>query len=157
MKAATVHELKKELVMQDQSRLLEICLRLAKFKKDNKELMTYMLFESDDEEQYIASVKRAIDEMLEGMNRSSIFFIKKTIRKTVRHMDKYIRYSGKKETEIDIRIYLCERIREEKIPIRRSRVLTNMYNSQLKKINAAMPKLHEDLQYDYQGRIDEIS
>lgn len=156
MKAATVHELKKELVMQDPSRLLEICLRLAKFKKDNKELMTYMLFESDDEEQYIASVERAIDEMLESMNRSSIFFIKKTIRKTVRHIDKYIRYSGKKETEVDIRIYLCECIKEQKIPIKRSRVLTNMYNSQLKKINAAMTKIHEDLQYDYQSRLDEI-
>ena len=142
--------------MQDQSRLLEICLRLAKFKKDNKELMTYMLFESDDEEQYIASVKRTMDEMLENINRSSIFFIKKTIRKTIRHMDKYIRYSGKKETEIDIRLHLCEWIREEKIPIRRSRVLTNIYNSQLKKINAAMTKIHEDLQYDYQGRIDKL-
>ena len=157
MKAATVHELKKELGTLDHSRLLEICLRLAKFKKDNKELMTYMLFEADDEDQYIESVKSEMQEIMESMNRYSTFYMKKTMRKTIRYMDKFVRYSGLKETEAEIRISFCEMVRELKVPIHRSKVMTNMFNRQLKKINTALSKLHEDLQYDYQGRIDEIS
>ena len=157
MKAASVHELKKELGTLDHSRLLEICLRLAKYKKDNKELMTYMIFESEDEDQYIESVKSEMQEMMDSMNRHSIFYMKKTMRKAIRNMDKFIRYSALKETEAELRISFCEMVKEINIPLHRSRVMNNMYDRQLKKINAALTKLHEDLQYDYQGRIDEIS
>ena len=36
MKAATVTQLKKELKHKDEDELLNICLRLSKFKKENK-------------------------------------------------------------------------------------------------------------------------
>lgn len=156
MKAATVHELKKELGTLNHANLLKICLRLAKFKKDNKELITYMLFEAGDEEQYIEGVKNEMQEIMESMNRHSTFYMKKTMRKTIRQMDKFIRYSGLKETEAEIRISFCEIVRELKVPIHRSKVMTNMFNRQLKKINTALSKLHEDLQYDYQGRLEEL-
>ncbi len=38
MKAASIAELKKELVRLDPGELLDACLSLARFKKDNKEL-----------------------------------------------------------------------------------------------------------------------
>ena len=40
MKAATIHEIKQELVTLKPAALSELCLRLAKFKKENKELLT---------------------------------------------------------------------------------------------------------------------
>lgn len=156
MKPATVHEIKKALITVEPEQLTEMILRLAKFKKDNKELLTYLLFEADDEDAYVSAVKAQMDEYFEDVNHANIFLIKKTIRKIVRFQTKFIRYSGKKETEIDLRIYFCEKMREERIPIRRSRVLGNMYASQLKKIKAAMGKLHEDLQYEYEGRLADI-
>jgi hypothetical protein len=52
MKAASIHELKKELLHLDEKSLVATCLRLARYKKDNKELMTYLLFEAHDEEGY---------------------------------------------------------------------------------------------------------
>ena len=50
MKAATVAQLKKELQFKSQEETMQLCLRLARFKKENKELLTYLLFESDSEE-----------------------------------------------------------------------------------------------------------
>ena len=44
MKAASIAVLKKELMKLEHGDLLEACLRLARFKKDNKELLTYLLF-----------------------------------------------------------------------------------------------------------------
>ena len=41
MKPATVHQLKRELQTRTPDELLQLCLRLAKFKKENKELLTY--------------------------------------------------------------------------------------------------------------------
>ena len=60
MKAASVSEIKQALKEQKTSQLIELCLRLARFKKENKELLTYLLFEADDLNQYVKNVK---DEM----------------------------------------------------------------------------------------------
>jgi len=81
MKAVTVTVLKKELKNQSQSELIELCLRLSKFKKENKELLTYLLFESSYEEGYIETVKLEIDELFELINTNTYYFIKKSFVK----------------------------------------------------------------------------
>ncbi|MCB0546499.1 MAG: hypothetical protein KDD19_02870 [Phaeodactylibacter sp.] len=45
MKAATIRELKQAMDNLSAGELVELCLRLARFKKENKELLTYLLFE----------------------------------------------------------------------------------------------------------------
>ena len=62
MKAATVKQIKDELSERSPKELLEYCLRLSKFKKENKELLTYLLFEASDEESFIHSIKNEMDE-----------------------------------------------------------------------------------------------
>src|SRR6478736_2918206 len=99
MKTASVHELKQELQSVAPGRLLELCLRLAKFKKENKELLTYLLFESHDEEAYIQSVKAMIDEGFDELGHTSVYLTKKSLRKILRLTNKYIRYTGSKQAE----------------------------------------------------------
>ena len=77
MKAATVSQLKKELQHRNPEELLELCLRLSKFKKENKELLTYLLFEADDEAGYIDTVKAEVDGLFLDINTNSYFYIKK--------------------------------------------------------------------------------
>jgi len=57
MKAASINEIKKNLEKRDFNELLEYCIRLTKFKKENKELLTFLLFEADDIPGYIENVK----------------------------------------------------------------------------------------------------
>jgi hypothetical protein len=45
-------------------------------------------------------------------------------------------------------------MRNLKLKINQSKVLVNIYEAQLKKINAAFASVHEDLQRDYEERID---
>ena len=104
MKTATVRELKNELQYRSQTELVELCLRLSKFKKENKELLTYLLFEQLDEDAFILGVKREIASDFELINRNSYFYIKKSVRKILRNTKKYIRYSQKKETEVELLI-----------------------------------------------------
>lgn len=82
MKTATVSEIKKELNYRSTDELMELCLRLARFKKENKELLTYLLFESEDEEAFIMGVKRRMDEQFEGINTNSYFYIKKACERS---------------------------------------------------------------------------
>lgn len=149
MNTASSSELKEELKTLKPAQLIELCLRLARFKKENKELLTYLLFEAHNEEGYIAGIKKEIDELFEEINLSHLYYAKKSLRKIVRIINKYSRYSGIKQTEIELRLYFCLTLKHSEIPIHRNTVISNLYNSQLKKIDGLLKTLHDDLQYDY--------
>lgn len=149
MKAATIAQLKKEIQFRSQDDMVQLCLRLARFKKENKELLTYLLFESESEAGYIQTVKEEVDEMFADINVSSYFYIKKSVRKILRTIKKYIRYSGNKETEVELLLYFCEKLKGLKPSIRRNTTLLNLYTRQLDYIAKKLPLLHEDLQHDF--------
>ncbi len=150
MKAATVHELKEELKHRSAAQLVELCNRLARFKKENKELLTYLLFEAHDEQGYLQSVKQEIDfQFSEIPKDNSLYLQKKSVRKVLRTTSKYARYSGSKTTEIELLIYFCTQLKQSGIRIKDSTALYNLFEGQLKKVNKLLPALHEDLQHDY--------
>lgn len=156
MKTATVRELKTELGHRSTSELLELCLRLSKFKKENKELLTYLLFEASDEVGYINSVKLEMDQLFEDININSYFYIKKSVRKILRLTKKYIRYSKNKETEVELLIYFCYKLNHMSPPIKLNLTLENILNRQVTLIKKSISTLHEDLQYDYEVELNEI-
>ncbi len=149
MKAATVQEIKQELISLPQTKVTELCLRLARFKKENKELLTYLLFEADDTALYIKHVNEEVDALFEEINKSNVYFVKKTLRKIARTAAKYIRYSGSETVEAEVLIHLCTRIKELGTAINNNTIISNIFKAQLKKIEKAVAAMHEDLQYDY--------
>lgn len=157
MRASTIHELKAELGTLKQTDLAELCLRLARFKKENKELLTYLLFEAHNEQGYITGIKSEIDGLFDEINLSNLYFAKKSLRKIVRIISKYCRYSGIKTTEVELRLYFCAGVKKSDIPVHRNTVISNLYNSQLKKAITIIKTLHEDLQYDYLRDIKSLS
>ncbi|MFP2995412.1 hypothetical protein ABN763_05860 [Spongiivirga sp. MCCC 1A20706] len=157
MKAVTVKQLKDELKHLSQPELIELCLRLSKFKKENKELLTYLLFEAHNEEGYIETVKNEIDEQFNEINTSSYFYIKKSVRKILRNVKKYIRYSLNKETEVALIIYFCQKLHDMSPSIKRNRTLTNLYERQLTLAKKRISTLHEDLQYDFNLIIEDLA
>jgi hypothetical protein len=156
MKAATVHEIKQELLTLKPPALAELCLRLARFKKENKELLTYLLFEAHNEAGFITGVQEEVDELFTTINLSHLYFAKKTLRKIVRVINKYARYSGNKQTEIELRIHFCKKLNASGIPYERNTVISNLYDGQVKKIKGLLESLHEDLQYDYRRDVDAL-
>lgn len=156
MKPSSLKEIKTELKHQSQTELLELCLRLARFKKENKELLSYLLFEASDEENYIQQIKLDIDEQFENINKKSAYWIRKSIRKILTNIKKHIRYSKKKETEVELLLYFCYKLKHFTPSIKRSVRLTNVYNRQLELIKKIIATLHEDLQYDYQLELSSL-
>ncbi|MEP6677421.1 MAG: hypothetical protein ABJA78_19830 [Ferruginibacter sp.] len=157
MKAASIQEIKQELSGTKPATLVTLCLRLARFKKENKELLTYLLFEAADEQSFITGVKNEIDELFAEINMSHLYFAKKTLRKIVRVINKYCRYSSIKETEIELRLHFCNSLKTSGIRIEQNNVISNLYNGQIKKINSLVVTLHEDLQYDYLKSLGDLA
>src|SRR5690242_14108484 len=148
MKAASINEIKKNLEKRDFNELLEYCIRLTKFKKENKELLAFLLFESGDIPSYIEGVKEEVNDQFNSINQSNIYFIKKSVRKILRLINKHIRFSLSKQTEAELLIHFCNCIITYSIPVKNSRQLMNLYENQLRKIEKSLDSLHPDLQYD---------
>ncbi|MFH2095580.1 MAG: hypothetical protein ABIJ16_07750 [Bacteroidota bacterium] len=149
MKAASLKELKTELSTLHPEQLIDICIRLVKYKKENKELLTYLLFEANDEQSYINGVQDYIDEQFKCINKSSLYLSKKMLRKILRTTNKFIKFSGSRQTEVELLLFFCKKTKNSGIHLYANTALGNLYQRQILKINKALATLHEDLQYDY--------
>lgn len=153
MKSWSINQIKKDLETRNAAELMEICLKLARFKKENKELMGFLLFDSENVEEYVESIQLEMDESFENINTSSVYFIKKSVRKIVRTINKYIRIAGSKTVEAELLIYFCNAMKRYQIPVDASKQLDNLYTAQLKKAEVALSTLHPDLQYDLRKQL----
>lgn len=157
MKISSISELKKELHELPQKQLVELCLSLAKYKKDNKEFLDYLLFQAHDKNSFITAIKSEIDEHFEELkHQPNLYYVKKSLRKLLRLITKYCKYMSDKTASADLHIYFCLKLKQSGIPYHKSQLLINMFEQQLKKINTLILALHEDLQQDYLNELQKI-
>lgn len=156
MKTASVKELKDELKYKDDKELVEIVLRLSRFKKENKELLTYLLFEAHHEDEYVDAIKAQMDEQFLSINTRNIYYAKKGIRRILKEAKKYIRYTGNKETEVAVLIHFCRLLQEFQPYYSQSKVLRDICARQIVLIKVRISTLHEDLQYDFEQELNMI-
>jgi hypothetical protein len=156
MKAASVSEIKKEMIELSKPQLIELCLRLIKHKKENKELLTYLLFESHDEETFKADIKAEMDLLFSQINKSNLYLAKKSLRKILRLVQKQIKFSALKETEAELLIHFLKGFKNSRIPYKNNKVLKNLFDRILLNIEKALATLHEDLQIDFEKEIEAL-
>lgn len=156
MKAATAKQIKDELKGRSPKDLLELCLRLSRFKKENKELLTYLLFEAESESNYIENIIIEMDERFGEINRQNYYYIKKGVRKILKRIKTYIRYSGNKETEVELLLAFCKSYKKAIPAVSKRLTLKNIMDRQLLLIDKKIKLLHEDLQYDYSLELEEF-
>jgi hypothetical protein len=149
MKPATISEIKKTLFSLENEEVIELCLRLIKYKKENKELLHYLLFESSDKTAFLNKAKREIELMFEELNHSNAYLLKKGLRKILKLAYKYAKHVGEEDFEVDVLIYFCQLFKKQIPEAKRNVVLSNIFEIQKKKVEKIVAKLHEDFQYDY--------
>lgn len=157
MKAESLSGVKKELQLLGAPELAELCLALAKYKKDNKEYLSFLLFRSHDKSAFLLEVKEEIDSYFsEIRTQANLYFVKKSLRKILRVIGRYSKYLNEKGLSAELYIYFCAQLKKSGIPFHKSQQMTNLYEQQLKKIDALVNSLHEDLQGDYASEIEEL-
>jgi len=72
-------------------------------------------------------------------------------------LKKHARYSNNKETEVELLLYYCYKLKTFKPSIKNNVTLTNIYLRQVESIEKKIIKLHEDLQYDFRERLNDIT
>ena len=156
MKPESISTIKQELLQSPPDKLIEYCIRMARYKVENKELLNYLIFQAYDQDAFILIVKEEIDEQFKNLNKSKLYLAKKTIRKVLRTTQKYIKFSGEKTTELDLLIYFCRKMKTAGLPLRYGSVLGNLYQRQVDRIKKVLNSLHEDLRLDYEDEVSKI-
>ena len=157
MLSPKLNDIKKELNFLAPEQLADLCLRLSRYKRENKELMSYLLFEAHDETAFIAKVKEDMDEQFEIMPKGNLYIVKKSLRKILKSTTKFIKFSGIKQTEVELLIYYSLKMKTAGYANTSNTLLTNLYDQQRIKINKAIEKLHEDLQFDYLKEVERLA
>jgi hypothetical protein len=157
MKSESLSNLKKEILSLPPELVVQYCIRMAKYKSENKELLSYLIYQAYDQQTFIQQVKGEIDHQFKNLNKSNLYFAKKTIRKALKTTYKFIKFSGIKQTELDLLIHFCKKLKASGLPLQHGKVLGNIYQRQFERINAVLSTLHEDLQLDYASEIKIIS
>ena len=157
MKSASVAEIRRELKQLSATELQKITELLAKYSNDNKAYLSYLLYEAHDKSAYVERVKEELDEgFLIITAESNLYYSKKTLRKLLRQLNKYAKYTGDKAVLCELLIYFCQKLVDSNLPFEKSQVLSNLYERQLLNINKAISALHEDLQSDYLQQLQSL-
>lgn len=153
----SLSDIKKELKTKTSEELLEYCLYLAKYKKDSKEYLGYLLFDQDDNHLYLRTVLASIDEQFEEIkSQKHWYLIKKSWRKILRNISKCAKFSKNKELEIQMIIHFVRQAQASGVPYYAFNALAQIIDMQFKKIRTIIPQLHEDLQHDYTKELHEL-
>lgn len=155
MKPEKLSDLKKVLVVLNVSELTEICLRLAKYKKENKELLAYLLFDAREPMKYAEDVKSFLITDFNTMQKH-YFYSTKSLRKIIRLINRYAKYTGSKQVETELTIWFCTNYLTYVDLKTTHKPLQGLLTRQFEKITKLLPKLHEDLQFDYQKEFESL-
>jgi hypothetical protein len=140
-------ELRRELEQLAQQELVKLCLRIAKYKVENKELLGYLLVESDDPLFYAEKIKPELIAPFQEF--STTYHLTKSIRKSTRLITKYYRFTGSRQGETELLLHLVEGFHSHFRWEFRTQAFARILFRSLKKADTNLLKLHEDLQADY--------
>lgn len=141
-------DIKSELKHLSSTQLMDLCLRVVKYKKENKELMAYLLFEADNDQSFIDSIKSEAGIMYSQLSSNS-YQMAKSIRKILRFVNKHIKFSGSKQVEVELLLQFCRDYLDYADRRASYKPLRQILLRQLTKLKTTISKLHEDLQFDY--------
>jgi len=150
-----LQEIKKELQQLNGKQAAELCLRMARYKKENKELLAYLLFDAEDELAFAESFKQDIGLMISQVPSLS-YQAAKLLRKILKQINKYAKFTGSKQVEVELLISFSRNYLEYVDRRTSYKPLRIILVKQLEKIKKAIVKLHEDLQFDYNREFDEL-
>lgn len=155
MDTASIKQLKDTLSTLGREELTGLLLRMVKFKKENKELLTFLLFEADDLDAYVYEISQEIKDEFENYLLKTAYYKRKGCRRILRILKKYIKYAADKEVEVRLLLAYVSMVAESKTFIT-DRVIQKIAFRQLLLAEKSIVKLHEDLQYEYKLELEEL-
>ena len=156
MEIPSLAQIKKELSFLTEEELIEVIADLAKFSRDNKAFLFFKLNEKYQPNLFLELAKEDIELAFQQANVRSSYTAKKAAQAIRRKMNKILKLSKNKADQAELIIYFCEMLQKFGYISYRSPVISNLYQVQLGKARRLMSHLHEDLQSDFEFRLENL-
>jgi DNA-directed RNA polymerase specialized sigma54-like protein len=104
----------------------------------------------------VDTVKEELDELFQTANTTSFYLTKKSAQTIRRKLNKALKFSMNKEDQVELLLYFCEQLKKYGYLKYQHPILQSLFLKQTEKIQKNIAALHEDLQYDYRMRLEEI-
>ncbi|MFN8337587.1 MAG: hypothetical protein U0T36_01055 [Saprospiraceae bacterium] len=157
MKSASLSQIKKELAEYSPNQMIELIIRLMKHKVENKELVSYLLFDADDIAEFLSLIKMEIDEIISQLDFREGFHSKRGLKKCLRSITKYSKFMASKDAEVELLVHFCKVVRTKCGQHYCPKPIQLIFHQTIEKIKKLLPSVHEDLQNDYIYEISNIT
>jgi len=155
MKVEKLSEIKKELRALSPENMIEICIKLAKYRKENKELLSYLLYDSENPLFYAENVKSELLEEFYKLKKHG-YAAAKELRKILRILERSAKYTRSAEVEVVLLLWFCKNYLIYADLRTAYKPLQTIFLRQTDKIRKLIAKLHEDLQFDYSSEYNDL-
>jgi len=145
-------EIKKGLKTLPKMVLEKMIMRLARLKKENKELLHFELRLNGDADQYKEEVWEEIKSYLDT-EFSGIRLQMKALKRANRLISKYGRLSQVREGEAELIIRVIKLVISDRRTEIKRNIIQRFLHTQLKKAYSLSRKFHPDLKYDLEAEI----
>ena len=151
----SLQEQKKELQQLSKTELEAICLRFARFKKENKELLEFVLFHQGDPQAYADALKKDLEEVFKSLTGANYADAKK-LRKITKALNKHSKYMQNPALEADLWIWFCYAYCDSMAAKSTAQVIRNFFVKAVLKVEKIQSKVHEDLAFDIAQELEKI-
>ena len=151
----SLQEQKKELHQLSKTELEAICLRFARFKKENKELLEFVLFHQGNPQAYADALKKDLEEVFKSLSGANYTDAKK-LRKITKALNKHAKYMQNPTLEVDLWIWFCLTYCDSMAAKSTAQVIRNFFVKAVLKVEKMQSKLHEDLAFDVAQELEKI-
>lgn len=156
MKIATLAEIKKELQHLSHKELIGLISDLSKFSTDNKLFLYFQLYGRDHPGLFSVMVQEELVHEFRNGNTRNAHYAKKSAQAIRRKLNKFLKFTKDKPTQIDLISFFCEMLFEYGYLTYRHPVIENLYLLQVGKVERLLSQMHEDLRYDYRDKVMEL-
>ncbi|MFC3414573.1 hypothetical protein [Algoriphagus hitonicola] len=156
MQFPSLAQLKKELELLPEKEKVNLISDLAKFSRENKAYLFFKLQEKENPGYFLEMIKEELDTEFQKSNASHVYYAKKSAQAIRRKLNKMLKLSKKKEDQIEAIMYFCEQLKEYGYLQFNYPVIDNLYKIQVEKVKKLILGLHEDLQYDFEMRLQDL-
>ena len=157
MKPATLVQIRKELETVSYNRLLDITMKMVRHKTENKEFISFVLFDEENVADFASDIRHEISEMMQEVQYKPSYIIKRTLRKVLRYISRYCGYVSDKEFEAEMLVYFCRLMKEKRLHRTPIKSINIIYYKQLEKIEKLLPKLTGEVKTDIENELAELT
>ena len=156
MKISSLAEIKKELKFLSDKELIEVIADLSKFSTDNKLFLYFKIFGKDNPELFTEMIHEELVMEFQKANKSNYHQAKKSAQLIRRKLNKFLKFTRDKATKVELISFFCQQLSEYGFLGYHHPVIENLFYMQVGKIEKLINEMHEDLQYDFQHKVDEL-